>query len=573
MADVTKDLLIKISTAGGDDAAGAISKPTNAIDAMLGRMVGLNQAWELFNKMLGLVKTTAGYAFDALSSLVDTSAKFEQLGVRFDSVFGAGGPAKKALDWAVDFGAKTPLTMEQVTRQMIAMKTYGFDPMGGMMQKLGDTAFALGREFEDILLPLGKMQMTGRVTMRDLMMLAEKNIPVFDILKKEFNLTADEMANIGRAGLDADRVIRAIVDTMGTKYAGAMNRASDTWLGAMSTIGDIWTITKKNIMDAGPFDFLVSNIRVVRNEFSAWMDSNSGKAATESFGAAILGYLTSWRSVLVNNIIPAMGTIVDFTADLMAHFAVVWNFAIDIFTVAIAPMAIVLRGILDITAKWMVSIGAISDNFGSMRADALPQLLEVIATVATTTQRLWIDLKSGAKNALNEISSDFASILVSMSAGLEGSMLGQLIGKGGVASIMGFSLGMKSDALERATNIAAATAAEYEALARQKQIWDGIVADTRRDVQDWTATANLFKIDVENPLNIRTLGAAIPGMIGGQQRELPSVYSDMGTATQLAGKQVQTIQLIAPPGDEMTALMVNYINRAMRAEGTIGAGF
>ncbi|MBF0546228.1 MAG: tape measure protein [Candidatus Riflebacteria bacterium] len=251
----------------------------------------LNTAWDLLSKTVGVAKSVfdsiVGVGSSIASDFIQTSSTFEQLNVRFESVFGGSGPAERALDWAKEFGARTPLTMEEVTNQMIKLKTFGFDPMDGIMQKLGDTAYALGTDFDGVVTALGQMKLKGKVSAEELMQLTERNIPAIQILQDKFHLTAKQMENIGNAGIKVDDAIKTIVDTLGTKYAGAMQKASDTWAGSFSTIEDSLTLMKLKIMDSGPYDFLVSKARDVRDALSTMMDSKVFADLAKQIGGGI----------------------------------------------------------------------------------------------------------------------------------------------------------------------------------------------------------------------------------------------------------------------------------------------
>lgn len=254
---------------------------------------GLDYIWEgtksFFSYSIAMSKELGFYL---AKSLYDTGNTFEQLSIRMESVFGGSGPAKAALDWAVEFGAKTPLTMEEVVASMIKLKTYGFDPMDGILQKLGDTAYALGTDFDGIVTALGQMQLKGKVTAEELMQLAERNVPAFEILRKKFNLTSDQLGNIGAVGLDVKQAIDAIVESLGDKYAGAMSKASNTVQGALSTTEDTWTVFLKKIADAGPWDALGNLIIGIRDKLSQTLDGSWGTSLAKSIGGALQGIIS-----------------------------------------------------------------------------------------------------------------------------------------------------------------------------------------------------------------------------------------------------------------------------------------
>lgn len=275
-----------------DTVALAASSLDNAIYSATGGFVKLNKSFtttiDVFNVAstgFGLVKDAIISIGSAISSTISYGAgiasQFQELGVKFDTIFGAGAGADRALSWAREFGAKTPLTLEQVTDRMIKLKSYGFDPLDGgvkLMEKLGDTTYALGIEFERVLQPLGKMNTTGKVTSEQLIQLAEAGIPVYDILSKKLGIARDRLAEVGKLGLDGKDVALQIADALGTQYAGAMQKASDTAAGAWSTITDLGTEAILSITDQGPWDAFTGYLVEARDRISEFLETEQWKA-------------------------------------------------------------------------------------------------------------------------------------------------------------------------------------------------------------------------------------------------------------------------------------------------------
>lgn len=286
----------------------AIKYAANAVyDAVTGT---LNYMWDTTKNVAGYIydslTSVAGYLWDSvkeagaalwdyskqfasalLSSFNSVGNQFQQLGVKMETIFGGSGPADKALKWAAEFGAKTPLTLDQVGAAMIKLKTFGFDPMDGTLQKLGDTAFALGSDFDGIVTALGQMQLKGKVSAEELMQLAERNVPVYDILREKFNLTAEQLGNIGKVGLDVNEAVKAIVDGLGTRFSGAMAKAANTVQGSFSTIDDILTVFQKKILDAGVWDTYTNYIIKVRDTLDRYLNSWSGQELARNIGSLL----------------------------------------------------------------------------------------------------------------------------------------------------------------------------------------------------------------------------------------------------------------------------------------------
>lgn len=258
--------------------------------------------WTGFKDALGRVYDEVVYVFDtayekvkqfgtyAFESTLKVGNQFEQLGVKMETIFGSSGAAEQAIKWAAEFGRTTPLTLDQVASAMTKLKTYGFDPMDGSMKKIGDAAFALGADFDGIVTALGQMQLKGKVTSEELMQLAERNIPAFQYLKEEFNLTAKQMENIGAAGLNVDEAIKVIIDRMGKDFEGAMQKASKTAEGMWSNIEDTIMVFQKALLDTGVWDAYLRQLSSVKstveNVFNIGLASSWGSVIKDVLGNA-----------------------------------------------------------------------------------------------------------------------------------------------------------------------------------------------------------------------------------------------------------------------------------------------
>lgn len=251
----------------------------------------LNNVSQLTSGFLGNIASTASSVFAGMLSLAkgaaETASGFEQLSVRFDAIFGEGGGAAAALAWARKFGAETPLTLDEVSKRMIRLKAAGFDPLNeslGLMRKLGDTTFALGIEFDRVVGALGKMNLTGKVTMESLNQLAEAGVPVFQIMNERLGVTKEELSDIAKIGLDGKMVALALADAMGEKYSGAMVKAASTAEGAFSTIKDLVTEVQLSITDQGPWEEFRLFVVSVRDELTDLVASSGFKAIAKDIG-------------------------------------------------------------------------------------------------------------------------------------------------------------------------------------------------------------------------------------------------------------------------------------------------
>ena len=173
---------------------------------------------------------------------IGVAAEMETYKMQFETLYGSAQKAQQVLDQIKQFAATTPYEIAELTDAWRLMKAYGLEPNLRMMRAIGDAAASLGggREtFQGIIVALGQMYAKGKVSAEELMQLAERGVPVYEILEEKLGLTRKQIANIGAAGIPAQRAIEAIVQGMEERFGGGMERLSKTWQGTISNLRDL----------------------------------------------------------------------------------------------------------------------------------------------------------------------------------------------------------------------------------------------------------------------------------------------------------------------------------------------
>jgi tape measure domain-containing protein len=259
------------------DNAGAISK-INQTKKAIGEDVpaAAAKAASGFSRLQSTL-ATVGVAFAALGvarlartlmdiggQVIQTGAKFETMAIQMRAVTGSAESAQIAMDWITDFTASTPYQLEQVTNAFVRMKAMGLDPMDGTMQAVADMTSYLGGSMEtmnSIVLALGKSFTVGKMSMEELRMLAERGVPVFDILAKKLGVTNEkivEMSSKGQLGRDA---IQLLIEGMGELAGGASQSLMESYTGLWSNLQDHITLAMKELSEGGILDAAKDGLR------------------------------------------------------------------------------------------------------------------------------------------------------------------------------------------------------------------------------------------------------------------------------------------------------------------------
>lgn len=216
-------------------------------NAGMERAASLARAMSAAIVAAGAVASAAMFALG--KSVINVSAEFEGYQTSLETIEGSAEKAKASMDWISSFAAKTPYELAGVTEAFIKLRAYGFDPMDGSLQTLGDTASAMNK-------PL----------MQAVEAFADAATGEFERLK-EFGIKAKQKGEevtftwqqngkeltktVKKNGKD---ITKFLMETFGNRFNGAMIRQSKTWKGMMSNLGDSWQLFQKRIGDAGFFE-------------------------------------------------------------------------------------------------------------------------------------------------------------------------------------------------------------------------------------------------------------------------------------------------------------------------------
>ena len=215
---------------------------------------GLTQTGGLLDgikgKLLGLFTVAAGGAL--IKSVISTSAEFEKFETILGTIEGSSDKAKASMAWISDFAAKTPYDIAGVTDAFVKLRAYGMDPINGdLLRTLGDTAAAMGKPVMQAVEAIADAVTGENERLKEFGIKAAKQAG-----KIAYTYT-DSAGKQQTKLVDANsrEQIQATLQAIwNEKYAGAMDKLSNTWEGITSNIGDQFDRLKLEIGRAGIFD-------------------------------------------------------------------------------------------------------------------------------------------------------------------------------------------------------------------------------------------------------------------------------------------------------------------------------
>lgn len=175
--------------------------------------------------------------------LIGSNAEMEQHTTSLEVMLGSASKASAMIEKMRDFAAKTPLTLENVISGGSLLMSYGVDESNliDTMTKLGDLASGNAEKMDRITLAYGQMLAKGKVTGEELMQMTEAGVPLQAALAESIGVTGEEffkMVSAGKVGIDDLNKAITELTTGDGKFAGMMEKQSQTMQGMLSTLQD-----------------------------------------------------------------------------------------------------------------------------------------------------------------------------------------------------------------------------------------------------------------------------------------------------------------------------------------------
>jgi hypothetical protein len=180
------------------------------------------------------------------------AAAMERYRITLTQVEGSAAAAERALSWVDDFAARTPFSLDEVTRAFVDIRNLGIDPTRGALAAAGDAAAIMGTRFDEAVTALS-------AALRGEMDPIER-FGIFARTEGE-NIVMEWEANGRRMRAVVEKTNRAMLATMiqtawSQKFGGGARDLSRAWDGMMSNLADAWARFQLRIMNAGVFDWL-----------------------------------------------------------------------------------------------------------------------------------------------------------------------------------------------------------------------------------------------------------------------------------------------------------------------------
>lgn len=229
--------------------------------------------------LTGLGMVTAGKgildsmfgAGQSLMGFVDTASTFEGFRATLETIEGSSEKASKSLDWVSQFAAKTPYELDNVMESFVKLKSYGLDPTNGLLKTLGDTASAMGKGLDQAVEAMADAVNGENERLKEFGITSETkgNKITYSYVHDGKEIKKSVNKN------DKKKIEQALSEIFNKKYAGSMEKQSQTFSGMISNLMDTWTRFQTMVMSSGLFDGIKNKLQGVLDTLEEM--SNNGE--------------------------------------------------------------------------------------------------------------------------------------------------------------------------------------------------------------------------------------------------------------------------------------------------------
>lgn len=341
-----------------------------------GRLRGAaSNAYTQVSRLLGplgryaaLGATIAGGALTF--GVLQTGSAFEGMGIQLEALEGSAAAAKAAMAWIVDFTAKTPLQLTEVSDAYAALRNFGMDPTNGSLRAMVDTMAMSGKGSEHlsgIILALGQAWTKQKLQGEEALQLLERGVPVWDLLSNATGKSVAELQKLASAGRLGREHIALLIELMGDRAEGASERFSQSFAGILSNLQDMFTRFQKMIADAGIFEAVKAQLGGILEQVNA-MEAD--------------GRLAIWAKDVSDAMLSVVSLFAGFVRTLMEVDAE-GRTALGRFMDDLTGFVRGARNFVDMIGGWKVAMGALAAVVAGPLIASLVTLGGAIASVVT----------------------------------------------------------------------------------------------------------------------------------------------------------------------------------------------
>jgi hypothetical protein len=190
----------------------------------------------------------------AVDKVVQIAAKFESLRVSLGILYKDTAAGAQAFERIKTVAANSVFSVDDLSAAFIKLKSAGIEPTDRQLQLFADVSSVAADSVGALqaMTDLFARTTAGGLGLEDLNRLADRGIPVFNILSEKMGLSRLEVAKFGQSAQGAQKILAVLTTELEKTFGGASAARAKTLAQAMAQVDD----AVKNLIDrtaqAGP---------------------------------------------------------------------------------------------------------------------------------------------------------------------------------------------------------------------------------------------------------------------------------------------------------------------------------
>lgn len=220
------------------------------------------RAIDALKNQLGSLTTAFGGIF-AADQIVKIAARFEDLRVSLGILYKDAARGAQVFDQIKTLAGQSVFSVDDLTESWIKLKSSGIEPTSQQLQLFADVSSVAADSVGALraITDLYARTTAGGLGLEDLNRLADRGIPVFNILARTMGLSRLEVAKFGQSADGAQKILKVLEVELQKTFGGASEARAKTLGQAMNQVSDAF----KNLIDrasqAGPGGGLAESLR------------------------------------------------------------------------------------------------------------------------------------------------------------------------------------------------------------------------------------------------------------------------------------------------------------------------
>jgi len=262
MAISTQKLLLEIQVKNQQ----ALGKIANDVNRLNGSALSLGKAFGAVGASLAALG-----AVRIAKSIVETTARFEDLRTSLTAVTGSAEAGGDAFKFISKFATKTQFGIEDLSKTFIKLKSAGLQPTEELLTLFTDTAAITTDQVGTLeaVTDLYARTVSGGLGLEEIQRLGDRGVPVLRILEEQLGLTRNQISEYGKTAEGAKKITDAFATGIRQQYGGATEKV----VGNLSTQFSNFSIALKNAADAFG-TALAPQLKIATEQLSAWVEEN-----------------------------------------------------------------------------------------------------------------------------------------------------------------------------------------------------------------------------------------------------------------------------------------------------------